>query len=108
MGGDGFVSAVDMLRVALEDLEETCVTLQKCEDLAYGDPFIDEALNEYVAARYCDSCEQLNLDDDLKDKADRELIDARNKVERVLGALLARYDVHAVVELHRIEVDGVG
>lgn len=62
----------------------------------------------YMAARYCDSCEQLNLDDDLKDKVDREFIDARNKVERVLGALLARYDVHAVVELHRIEVDGVG
>lgn len=51
MGGDGFVSAVDRLRVALEDLEETWVTLQKCEDLAYGDPFIDEVLNEYVAAR---------------------------------------------------------
>lgn len=62
----------------------------------------------YLAARYCDLCEQLNLDDDLKDKVDREFIDARNKVERVLGALLARYDVHAVVELHRIEVDGVG
>ena len=62
----------------------------------------------YLAARYCDSCERLNLDDDLKDKVDREFIDARNKVERVLGALLARYDVHAVVELHRIEVDGVG
>lgn len=61
----------------------------------------------YLAVRYCDSCEQLNLDDDLKDKADREFIDARNKAERVLGALLARYDVHAVVELHRIEVDGV-
>lgn len=51
MGGDGFVSAVDRLRVALEDLEETWVTLQKCEDLTYGDPFIDEACNEYVAAR---------------------------------------------------------
>lgn len=51
MGGDGFVSAVDRLRVALEDLEETWATLQKCEDLAYGDPFIDEAWNEYVAAR---------------------------------------------------------
>ena len=61
----------------------------------------------YLAVRYCDSCEQLNLDDDLKDKVDREFIDARNKVERALGALLARYDVHAVVELHRIEVDGV-
>ena len=51
MGGDGFVSAVDRLRVALEDLEETWVTSQKCKDLAYGDPFIDEAWNEYVAAR---------------------------------------------------------
>ena len=65
------------------------------------------AENLYLAVRYCDSCEQLNLDDDLKDKVDREFIDARNKVERALGALLARYDVHAVVELHRIEVDGV-
>lgn len=61
----------------------------------------------YLAVRYCDSCERVGVDDDLKDKADREFIDARNKVERVLGALLARYDVHAVVELHRIEVDGV-
>lgn len=51
MGGGGFVSAVDRLRVALEGLEETWLTLQKCEDLAYGDPFIDEAWNEYAAAR---------------------------------------------------------
>ena len=41
MSGGGFVSAVDRLRVALEDLEETWLTLQECEDLAYGDPFID-------------------------------------------------------------------
>ena len=61
----------------------------------------------YLAARYCDSCERVGLDDDLKDKADRELIDARNKVESVLSDLLARCDVRAVVELHRIEVDGV-
>lgn len=61
----------------------------------------------YLAVRYCDSCEKLNLDDDLKDKADREFIDARNKVESVLSDLLARCDVRAVVELHRIEVDGV-
>ena len=61
----------------------------------------------YLAVRYCDSCEQLNLDDDLKDKADREFIDARNKVESVLSDLLARFDVRAAVELHRIEVDGV-
>ncbi len=61
----------------------------------------------YLAVRYCNLCERLNLDDDLKDKADREFIDARNKAERALGALLARYDVHAVVELHRIEIDGV-
>ena len=51
MGGDGFASAVDRLRVALEDLEETWVTLQKCEDLDDGDPFIDEAWNDYMAAR---------------------------------------------------------
>lgn len=29
MGGGGFVSAVDRLRVALEDLEETWLTLRK-------------------------------------------------------------------------------
>lgn len=51
MGGDGFVSAVERFRVALEDLEETWATLQKCEDLDDGDPFIDEAWNDYVAAR---------------------------------------------------------
>lgn len=61
----------------------------------------------YLAARYCDSCERVGVGDDLKDKADREFIDARNKVESVLSDLLARCDVRAVVELHRIEVDGV-
>ena len=62
----------------------------------------------YLAARYCDSCERLKVGDDIQDKADREFIDARNRVESSLSELLARYDVHAVVELHRIEVDGVG
>lgn len=61
----------------------------------------------YLAVRCCDSCEQIGVDDDLKDEADREFIDARNKVESVLSDLLARCDVRAVVELHRIEVDGV-
>lgn len=61
----------------------------------------------YLAARYCDSCERVGVDDDLKDKVDREFIDARNKVESALSDLLARYGVRAVVELHRIEVDGV-
>ena len=69
---------------------------------------VEIAVDElYLAARYCDSCEQVGVDDDLKDKADREFIDARNKVESVLSDLLARCDVRAVVELHRIEVDGV-
>ena len=61
----------------------------------------------YLAARYCDSCERVGVDDDLKDKADREFIDARNKVESALSGLLARCDVRAVVELHGIEVNGV-
>lgn len=61
----------------------------------------------YLAARYCDSCERVGVDDDLKDKADREFIDARNNVESVLSDLLERCGVCAVVELHRIEVDGV-
>lgn len=61
----------------------------------------------YLAARYCDARERLKVDDDLQDKADREFIDARNRVESSLSELLARYDVRAVVELHRIEVDGV-
>ncbi len=51
MGGDGFASAVDRLRVALDDLEEAWVTLQKCEGVNYDDPLVDEVLNEYVAAR---------------------------------------------------------
>lgn len=69
---------------------------------------VEIAVDElYLAARYCDSCEQLKVDDDLKDKADREFIDARNKVESVLSDLLARCGVRAVVELHGIEVDGV-
>lgn len=61
----------------------------------------------YLAVRYCDSCEWVGVGDDLKDKADREFIDARNKAESVLSDLLARYGVRAVVELHGIEVDGV-
>lgn len=69
---------------------------------------VEIAVDElYLATRYCDSCEQLKVDDDLKDKADREFIDARNKVEGVLSDLLARYGVRTVVELHGIEVDGV-
>lgn len=51
MGGDGFASAVDRLRVALEDLEEMWMTLQKREDLDDGDPLIDEDWDDYVAAR---------------------------------------------------------
>lgn len=61
----------------------------------------------YLAVRYCDSCERVGVDDDLTDKADREFIDARNKVEGVLSDLLASCGVRAVVELHGIEVDGV-
>ena len=61
----------------------------------------------YLAVRYCDSCERVGVDDDLKDKADREFIDARNNVESTLSDLLARCGVRAVVELHRIEVDGM-
>ena len=51
MGGDGFASAVDRLRVALEDLEEMWMALQKREDLDDGDPLIDEDWDDYVAAR---------------------------------------------------------
>ena len=69
---------------------------------------VEIAVDElYLAARYCDSCERAGVDDDLKDKVDREFIDARNKVESVLSGLLARCGVCAVVELHGIEVDGV-
>lgn len=69
---------------------------------------VESAVEElYLAVLCCDSCERVGVDDDLKDKADREFIDARNKVESVLSDLLARCNVRAVVELHRIEVDGV-
>ena len=69
---------------------------------------VEIAVDElYLATRYCDSCELVGVDDDLKDKADREFIDARNKVESALSDLLTRCGVRAVVELHRIEVDGV-
>lgn len=51
MGGDGFASSVDRLRVALDDLEEVWVTLQKCEGVDYDDPLVDEVWNEYAAAR---------------------------------------------------------
>lgn len=51
MGGGGFASAVDRLRVALEDLEEMWVTLQNREELDGGDPLIDEDWDDYVAAR---------------------------------------------------------
>ena len=69
---------------------------------------VEAAVDElYLAVRYCDSCERVGVDDDLKDRADREFIDARNEVESALSDLLARCGVCAVVELHRIEVDGV-
>ena len=51
MGGDGFASAVDRLRVALEDLEEMWMTLQNREDLDDCNPFIEDAWSDYTAAR---------------------------------------------------------
>lgn len=61
----------------------------------------------YLSARWRDSCERMGVADDLQDQAERELINARNRLEDFVGDLLASYGVRADVELHRIEVDGM-
>lgn len=51
MSADGFASAVDRFRVALERLKESRSILDDCEVLEPGDPVIDDAWDEYLTAR---------------------------------------------------------
>ena len=51
MNVDGFASAVDAFRVKLDLLKEAWLELQDCESMGGGDPFIDDAWDEYLTAR---------------------------------------------------------
>lgn len=51
MNADGFTSAVDAFRVKLDLLKEAWLELQDCESMGVGDPFIDNAWDEYLTAR---------------------------------------------------------
>lgn len=51
MNVDGFTSAVDAFRVKLDLLKEAWLELQDCESMGDGDPFIDNAWDEYLTAR---------------------------------------------------------
>ena len=51
MNVDGFTSAVDAFRVKLDLLKEAWLELQDCESMGGGDPFIDNAWDEYLTAR---------------------------------------------------------
>lgn len=51
MSVDNFVSTVEIFRRKLELLKETWVELQDCESMGGGDPFIDNAWDEYLTAR---------------------------------------------------------
>ena len=51
MNVDGFTSAVDAFRVKLDLLKEVWLELQDCESPESGDPFIDNAWDEYLTAR---------------------------------------------------------
>ena len=51
MNVDGFTSAVDAFRVKLDLLKEAWLELQDCESPESGDPFIDNAWDEYLTAR---------------------------------------------------------
>lgn len=43
--------AVDAFKAKLGVLKETWLELQDCDSLELGDPFIDDAWNEYLTAR---------------------------------------------------------
>lgn len=51
MNVDGFTSAVDAFRVKLDLLKDAWLELQDCESMEGGDPFIDNAWDEYLTAR---------------------------------------------------------
>lgn len=51
MSVDGFTSAVDRFRVALEHLKESRAILDDCESLELGDPFIDDVWDTYLSSR---------------------------------------------------------
>ena len=51
MSVDGFTSAVDRFRVALERLKESRAILDDCESLELGDPFIDDVWDTYLSSR---------------------------------------------------------
>lgn len=51
MSADSFISSASKFRGALERLKEAWLDLQGLEGLEDGDPFLERAWNEYIAAR---------------------------------------------------------
>ena len=51
MSVDGFTSAVDRFRVALERIKESRAVLDDCESLEPGDPFLDDVWDTYLSSR---------------------------------------------------------
>lgn len=51
MSADSFISSVGRFRVVLEHLKEAWVGLQGLEGLEDDDPILDQAWDDYIAAR---------------------------------------------------------
>lgn len=78
MSVDGFASAVDRFRVALEQLKESKAILGDCEHLEYGDPFIDDVWDTYLSSR----------------------IDAENAITDLAREVAGFYVLAQIVDMH--------
>lgn len=74
--------AVDAFKAKVDLLKETWMELQGCESLELGDPFIDDAWNEYLTAR----------------------IDAENAITDLVQELGGFY---ILAQISNVHVDGV-
>lgn len=82
MSDDASNLAVDTFKAKLGLLKETWMELQDCEALELGDPFIDEAWDEYLTAR----------------------IDAENAITGLVQELSGFY---VLAQISNVHVDGV-
>ena len=82
MSDDASNLAVDTFKAKLGLLKETWMELQDCESLELGDPFIDEAWDEYLTAR----------------------IDAENAITGLVQELSGFY---VLAQISNVHVDGV-
>lgn len=82
MSDDTSNLAVDAFKAKLRSLKETWMELQDCESLELGDPFIDDAWNEYLTAR----------------------IDAENAITDLVQELGGFY---ILAQISNVHVDGV-